>query len=158
MYGQRVEIQFFAAGHFMGRSSMLYALAMLLLFGCYADAVLLLCCCYAIACCKTNQARVRMILVKVVIWKCQNCDMDWIKLLHWFVKNKSCYMDLYKLSLWCVKVVLCIARPLPNKTKLKLDNNFKACWCWSFCHELKVLNESKYSMPWARCAFGNVSL
>ena len=26
----------------------------------------------------------------------------------------------------------------------------------SFCFELKVLNESKYSMPWAPCAFGNV--
>ena len=25
-----------------------------------------------------------------------------------------------------------------------------------FCSELKVLNESKYSMPGVRCAFGNV--
>jgi len=24
------------------------------------------------------------------------------------------------------------------------------------CFELKVLNGSKYSMPWVRCAFGNV--
>ena len=89
----------------------------------------------------------------------QNWYMNFSKLLHWFVKiDKSCYMDLYKLSHWCVKVVLCIPRPLPNKTKLKLDNNFKACWCWSFCFELKVLNESKYSMPWICCAFFNVLL
>ena len=50
-----------------------------------------------------------------------------------------------------VKVVLCISRPLPNKTKLKFDREFKACW--SFCFELKVLNESKYSMHWVCCAF-----
>ena len=43
---------------------------------------------------------------------------------------------------------------LPNKTKLKFDQDFKACW--SFCLELKVLNESKYSMSWVRCAFGNI--
>ena len=30
--------------------------------------------------------------------------------------------------------------------------------CWSFCFEQKVLNESKYSMPWVHCAFGNVSI
>ena len=28
--------------------------------------------------------------------------------------------------------------------------------CWSFCFELKVLNEWKYSMPWVCCAFCNV--
>ena len=39
-------------------------------------------------------------------------------------------------------------------TKLKFDQDFKACW--SFCFELKVLIESKCSMPWVRCAFGNV--
>ena len=33
------------------------------------------------------------------------------------------------------------------------DQDFKACW--SFCFELKVLNESKFSMSWGRCAFGN---
>ena len=48
-----------------------------------------------------------------------------------------------------VEVVLCISSPLPNKPKLKFDKDFKAC-C-SFCFELK------YSMPWACCAFGNVS-
>ena len=26
---------------------------------------------------------------------------------------------------------------------------------WSFCFEPTLLNESKYSMPWVRCAFGN---
>ena len=39
-----------------------------------------------------------------------NLSMDLIKLLHGFVK-----------------VVLCISRPLPNKTMLKFDQNFKAC-------------------------------
>jgi hypothetical protein len=34
------------------------------------------------------------------------------------------------------------------------DQDFKACR--SFCFELKVLNMSEYSMPWIRCAFGNV--
>ena len=38
--------------------------------------------------------------------------------------------------------------------KLKFDHEFKAHW--SFCSDLKVLIESKYSMPWVRCAFGNV--
>ena len=33
--------------------------------------------------------------------------------------------------------------------------DFKACW--SICFELKLLNESKFSMPWVLCAFGNVS-
>ena len=61
-------------------------------------------------------------------------------------------MDSLKLLLWFVKVVLLISRHLPNKTKL--DQDFKACW--SLCFELKVLkNESKCSMTWFRCAFGN---
>ena len=42
-------------------------------------------------------------------------------------------------------IVLCISRPLPNKTRLKFKQLFKDCW--SFCHELKVLNESKYLIP-----------
>ena len=33
--------------------------------------------------------------------------------------------------------------------KKKIDQDFKACW--SFCFELKVLNESKFSMPWPLC-------
>ena len=28
--------------------------------------------------------------------------------------------------------------------------------CWSFCFELKLLNESKHSIPWVCCVFGNV--
>ena len=43
---------------------------------------------------------------------------------------------------------------LPNKTKLKFDKDFRVCW--SFCFELKVLNESKYSMSLVRCRFRNV--
>ena len=63
-------------------------------------------------------------------------------------------MDLLKFLRGYVKVVLCISWPLPNETKLKFDDNFKACW--SFCFELKVLNESKNSMHWVRSAFSNV--
>ena len=85
-----------------------------------------------------------------------------------------------------VNVIHCIFRPLPNKTKMKFDQDFKACWShseseslgycwaksegaapkgviapilrngWSYCFELKVLNESKYSMAWVHYAFGNV--
>ena len=61
-------------------------------------------------------------------------------------------MDLFWLLHGSVKVVSCISR-LPNKTKLKFDQDFNACW--SLCFELKVLNESKYSMPWLRCSFAN---
>ena len=80
-------------------------------------------------------------------------------MIHGFLKNftwtlQSCYMDLLKLLRGFAKDILCISRPLPNKTKLKFDKDFKACW--SFCFELKLLNESKYSLPWVRSAFGNV--
>ena len=39
--------------------------------------------------------------------------------------------------------------PFAKKNKQKFDQDFKACW--SFCFELKVLNESKFSMPWPLC-------
>ena len=55
-------------------------------------------------------------------------------------------MDLSKFSMFFL--------PFSKKNKLKFDHDFKACW--SFCFELKVLNESKYSMSWVRCAFGNI--
>ena len=71
--------------------------------------------------------------------------MDLSKVLHGFVT---------KLLHGLVKVVLCLSRRLLNKTKLKFDRDFKACW--SFCCELKLLNGSKYSMPCVHCAFGNV--
>ena len=45
---------------------------------------------------------------------------------------------------------------MPNKTKLKFDQDFKACW--SLCFEREVLNDSKYSIPWVCCAFYNVFL
>ena len=63
-------------------------------------------------------------------------------------------MDLFKLLHRIVKAVPCIYRPLQNKTKLKFVQDFKAYS--SFCFELKVLDESKYSIPWVCCAFGNV--
>ena len=37
-----------------------------------------------------------------------------------------------------VKVVLYISCSLPNKTKVKFDQDFKPCW--SICFEVKVLN------------------
>ena len=72
--------------------------------------------------------------------------MDLSKLVFVFVK----------VGTWICQVVPCISRPLPNKTKVKFDQEFKACW--SFCSDLKVkmLIESKCSMPWVCCAFGNV--
>ena len=67
--------------------------------------------------------------VKIDAWISLNCYMGlsntWISL--------SCYMDLTKLFY----VFLAL---LQNKIKLKADQNFKPCW--SFCFELKVLNES----------------
>ena len=47
-----------------------------------------------------------------------------------------------------------ISCPLPNKTKLKLAQDFKDCR--SLCFERKVLIESKYARLWVRCVFGNV--
>ena len=110
----------------------------------------------------------------MVTWICQNWYMDFSQLLLGFVKFdagicqnwysyfskllfwicQSCYMDLLKLLHGFVKVVLYISSPLPSKSKLKFNQDLKACW--SFCVELKVLNEWKYSMPWACCAFCNV--
>ena len=90
--------------------------------------------------------------------------MDFSKLLHGLVKietliSLSCYLDLSKLLHvflkvlhGFVKIFLCISRPLPNKTKLKFDPKIY----WSFCFKIKVLNKSKYSMPWGRCSFGKV--
>ena len=66
----------------------------------------------------------------------------------------TCRPPLLKLLHEFVKVVLCLSRPLPNNPKLKVDRDFKVCWI--FCFGLKVLNKSIYSMPWVRCAFGNV--
>ena len=84
---------------------------------------------------------------------------EW-KFSHGFVKiktwiSRSFNIDLSKLICGFVKVVLYIPPPLPTITKLKFDRDLKACR--RFCFELlKVLKESKYSMPWDRCAFGNV--
>ena len=47
-----------------------------------------------------------------------------------------------------------ISCPLPNKTKLKLAQDFKDCR--SLCFERKVLIESRYARLWVRCVFGNV--
>ena len=70
--------------------------------------------------------------------------MDFSWFLHGFVKidigiSLRFYMYLSIFLHGFVKVVtwiwfLCISRPLPNKTKLKFDQDFKACW--SSCLEL----------------------
>ena len=85
--------------------------------------------------------------------------MDFSELLHGFGKFTtwicfSFYLDFLKLFLGFVRGVLGISCPLPNKTKVKFDQHFKAGL--SFYFELTVLSESKYSMFWVRCAFGNV--
>ena len=54
----------------------------------------------------------------------------------------SYYMDLSSCSLFFL--------PLPNKIKLKFDQDFKVCW--SFRFELKVLKVSNAF----RCAFDNI--
>jgi len=94
--------------------------------------------------------------VELNCWICQSWYVDLLKFLRVFVTVLTwicccCYMNLYKGC--CMDLLyISISRPLPNKTKLKFD--FKAFWC--FCFELKVLIESKHSMPWVCCAFGNV--
>ena len=102
--------------------------------------------------------------VEVVAWISRNCYMYLSKLthkflldlLHGFVKietgiSQSCYMDLLKLLHGFIKVVLCFSRPLPNKTKLKFNQDFKNCW--NYCSEISQLTESKHLMPWVQCAF-----
>ena len=63
-------------------------------------------------------------------------------------------MDLTWLLKRFDKVVQHISRPLQNKTKLKVDQEFRACW--SFCFQLKALSQSSHCLPWVRCAFGNI--
>ena len=93
--------------------------------------------------------------VKIHLWISRSCYMDLstlIQVVIWICQIGL--MELFSLSHGFVKVALCISRSLPNKTKLKFDQDFNACWNFRF--ELEVLNESKYSMPRVRCAFGNV--
>ena len=73
--------------------------------------------------------------------------MNFSKLLHGIVRIDTLLKVLHGL----VKIVLCISRPLPNKTKIS-----KLVQASAF--ELKVLDESKFSMPWIPFAFGNVCI
>ena len=80
--------------------------------------------------------------------------MIFSKLLRRFVKidswiSLSCYMDLLNLLHVFIKVAPYISSLLPNKTKLKFDQDFKACW--SFCFELKVLNCYITSLRISQC-------
>ena len=91
--------------------------------------------------------------VKVVTWICQNLTHVFLLIVTWINQNWymdfCCQMDLSKLQHAFVKVVTWICCPL-------LNNNQDLKSYWSFCFELKVLNESKYSMPWVCFAVGNV--
>ena len=80
----------------------------------------------------------------VVTWNSQNCFVDFCKSLIHICQN----MDFSKLL---HGFVLCFSRPLPNKTKLKFDQDLKAIW--SFCFVIKLMNESKYKMLWVHCVF-----
>ena len=51
----------------------------------------------------------------------------WIYQIYTWI-SISWNMDLSKLLRGFVKVVLCISLLLPNKTKLKFEQDFKACW------------------------------
>ena len=85
-------------------------------------------------------------------WICQNWYMDFSELLQGFVNmytwiSPSFYKYLLKLihgfrfvMMWVCQSYSMFFRPLPNKTKLKFDQDFKGCW--SFCFELVGLNES----------------
>ena len=79
--------------------------------------------------------------VKIDTRICQSCYMDLSKLINGFFEvdtwiSQSCYMFFFlNLVLGFVIVVICTFLPLPNKTKLTFDQNFKAGW--SFCFELK---------------------
>ena len=58
-------------------------------------------------------------------------DIRKSNLLHGYLKNytwisQSFYMDLSKLLHGFIKVVPCVSCPLPNKTRLKFDQEFKA--------------------------------
>ena len=70
--------------------------------------------------------------VKVLTWTSTG-HMDLPKLIYGFAKVVTWVLS---------KFVLCFSCPLPNKTSLKFDHDLKACW--SFCFEMKLLNESKY--------------
>ena len=58
-------------------------------------------------------------------------DIRKSNLLHGYLKNytwisQSFYMDLSKLLHGFIKVVPCVSCPLPNKTRLTFDQEFKA--------------------------------
>ena len=73
----------------------------------------------------------------------------------------GCYMNLSKPLQGFVKVFTGICQsysiffsPFGKQNPAEMWPRLKVCG--SFCSEIKLLNESKYSMPWVRCAFNNV--
>ena len=80
--------------------------------------------------------------VELNCWISQRCYMDLSKLLYVFLAlcqtkpSWSLAKSLHgfvRIDLWIgfIKVVSSYSCPLPNKTKLKFDQKFKACLC--FC-------------------------
>ena len=70
--------------------------------------------------------------VKIDKWISPSCNIDLSKLKHRFLKVviRICQNSLKNFSMFLygfVKVVLFISQPLPSKTKLKFDQDFKAC-------------------------------
>ena len=97
---------------------------------------------------------------KLLSAKHQIKDSEWVRKSE---KTKSKHLRICQ---WCARTKSsnklqhrnfcqsCFIYFSPNKTRLKFDHDFKACW--SFCFKLNLLNESNYSMPWVRCTFGNI--
>ena len=89
---------------------------------------------------------------------CQSSEMGFFKLSHVYMDLSKLIHGIVKVATWicksCYMVDLFISHPLPNKTKLKFGQDFKACW--SFCFESCRMSQSTHSMPGIRCAFGNV--
>ena len=93
---------------------------------------------------------------KLLSAKHQIKDSEWVRKSE---KTKSKHLRICQ---WCARTKSsnklqhrnfcqsCFIYFSPNKTRLKFDHDFKACW--SFCFKLNLLNESNYSMPWVRCA------
>ena len=75
--------------------------------------------------------------VKINLWISLNCFIEWYfdfsKLFHGFVKVATCIHGFVKDVTWIGQscCCCCISCPLPNKTKSKFDQDFKACWSFS---------------------------
>ena len=81
-----------------------------------------------------------------VTWSCQNWCMDFSKLLHGFVK-------VFK---WICQSCSLYFSPFAKQNQAEFWPRFQRLLkllLWT-----KGFYESKYSMPWVRCGFGNICL